>query len=99
MAEHEFKVIEVKRDGYIAWDAIEVSTKKQFPVNADGYYEAGTFPEISEHLKKEYGLSHEIKYIDGSGDEFDGRTWSFKREGDVIKVHDIPRTLLRIGAA
>ena len=98
MAKYIFKVEEVSRDGYIAWDVIEKASGVRFPVNEEGYFTAGSFPEITGYLKKEYQLEHTIQYINSSIDSFDqpSNTWIFKRQGDTVVVIDIPRTVFRI---
>ena len=34
MTEYEFRVKEVKRDGFTAWNAIEVSTGREFAIGS-----------------------------------------------------------------
>lgn len=94
---YEFQIEEVKRDGYIAWDAIEVASKTRFPVNASEPYAAGSFPEITAYLKEQI-VDFQVAYSELHKDSFNGATWRYVRGGTEVVVHDIPRTILRIGA-
>lgn len=98
MATYEFKVEEVSRDGYIAWDAIEESTGNRIPLNASGKHSTGSYSEIGEYVKDTYGTSVELVYQEGTDDTFDQgkQEWRFVRGTDEIVVKDIPRTVLRI---
>jgi hypothetical protein len=98
MSEFEFNIEEIKRDGYIAWDAVDAKTGDRFPVNASAPYTAGTFPEITEHLKSQ-GIEFQVAYLDSSKDSLAGTTWSYIRGGNKVTVHDIPRTIFRITVA
>lgn len=95
MSDFEFKIVETKRDGYIAWDAINVKTGDRFPVNATEPYTAGTFPEITEHLKSQ-GTDFTVAYLDPGRDSLSGTTWTYSRGNAKVTVHDIPRTLFRL---
>ena len=97
MTDFEFKIEETKRNGYIAWDAIEISSGHRFPVNASVPYKAGTFPEITDHLKT-LGASFTVAYLDSSRDSLSGTTWEYVRGNDRVIVHDIPRTIIRISS-
>jgi len=97
MSSYEFQIEEVKRDGYIAWDAIEITSGHRFPVNASEPYIAGNFPEISVYLG---GRGHDLQvtYSELHKDSFNGTTWRYIRGGAEVVVHDIPRTIFSIGA-
>lgn len=95
MSDFEFKVEETKRDGYIAWDAIDANTGNRFPVNASEPYTAGTFPEITEYLRSK-GTNFTVAYVDSSRDSLTGTTWTYSRGNNKVTVHDIPRTIFRL---
>jgi hypothetical protein len=95
MSDFEFKVVETKRDDYIAWDAIDAKTGDRFPVNAAEPYTAGTFPEITEYLKSQ-GVNFTVAYLDSGRDSLSGTTWTYSRGNDKVTVHDIPRTIFRL---
>lgn len=97
MSSYEFQIEEVERDGYIAWDAIDVNSKHRFPVNAGESYVAGSFPEISAYLG-EHGVDFQVAYSELNKDSFNGKTWNYVRGDAEVVVHDIPRTIIRIGA-
>lgn len=100
MESDEFRIEEVNRDGYIAWDAVHTKTGERFPVNTNSPYTAGHFPEITEYLKN-IGINFEVKYVMSLRDTFtgpnDGCIWKYTRGDREVRVHDIPRTLSRIG--
>lgn len=96
MTVYEFRIEETKRDGYIAWDAIDEVSGDRFPVNEIEPYKAGTFPEITNHLKKKFGVNMEITYSGSLRDSLDGTTWTYNRSNDKVIVKDIPRTIFRI---
>ncbi|MRG99212.1 hypothetical protein GIY21_02800 [Xanthomonas sontii] len=95
MSDFEFRIVETKRNGYIAWDAIDAKTGNRFPVNAAEPYTAGTFPEITEYLKSQ-GAEFAVAYLDSCRDSLSGTTWSYSRGNDKVTVHDIPRTIFSI---
>jgi hypothetical protein len=95
MSDFEFKIVETKRDGYIAWDAIDAKTGYSFPVNAAEPYTAGTFPEITEYLKSQ-GVNFTVAYLYSGRDSLSGTTWTYSRGNDKVTVHDIPRTIFRL---
>lgn len=98
MKKFEFHIKEIVCDGYIAWTAVEGSTNKEFPVNIDGYFRAGSFPEISDYLKKEYGINFNVIYIGSGYDSFEqsSNIWQFTRGETAVIVKDIPRTVFRV---
>ncbi|MEL1266063.1 hypothetical protein [Pseudoxanthomonas putridarboris] len=95
MSNFEFKIEEVTRDGYIAWDAVDAKAGIRFPVNASAPYTAGTFPEITDYLKSQ-GADFVVTYLDSSRDSLTGTTWVYTRGSDKVTVHDIPRTIIKI---
>lgn len=95
MSTFEFQIVEVKRDGYIAWDAVDAKTGNRFPVNASEPYTAGTFPEITEYLKSQC-TNFNIAYLDSSRDSLTGTTWTYSWGNNKVTVHDIPRTIFRL---
>lgn len=97
MSEFEFKMEEAMRNGYIAWNAIDSRTGDRFQVNASAPYKAGTFPEITEHLRSQ-GVDFLVAYLDSHKDSLTGTTWSYVRGGNKVTVHDIPRTIFRLTA-
>ncbi|MDF4592783.1 hypothetical protein [Vibrio parahaemolyticus] len=103
MTTFTFQIEEKSNGSTIYWDARDTSNNKSFQVNINGYVTSGEFPEISDYLKSEYGLSYKINYMSKSPfkDSFDQstQTWTFKRNGDTIIVNDIPRTVIRITKA
>lgn len=100
MATYIFKIEEKTNCGTIYWDAIDTINNKSFQVNINGYFTSGEFPEISDYLKNEYGLSYMINYMAKSPfkDHFEQstQTWTFNRNTDTIIVNDIPRTVISI---
>ncbi len=97
MAIYEFSVKEVKRDGFIAWNAVEDSTAKEFALNNNGKFVVGEFLEISEYLDRNYNLSFNVSYVASLGDSLNENTWTYKRNGNVtVIVKDIPRTVFRL---
>ena len=95
MSDFEFKIVETKWDGYIAWDAIDAKTGCSFPVNAAEAYTAGAFPEITEYLKSQ-GVNFTVAYLYSGRDSLSGTTWTYSRGNDKVTVHDIPRTIFRL---
>lgn len=95
MKTYTFKIKEVNRDGYIAWDAIEVETDNNFPVNQDGYLEAGRFPEITDYLKRDKNIDFDVSYNEKHQDSLKDLVWTFKRGDYCVIVQDIPRTIIR----
>lgn len=95
MTTHSFRVEEVIRNGYIAWNAIDESSDDTFPLNEDGYFVAGTFPEITTHLKKK-GVNITVAYDENHSDKLRNNTWYYSRGKDQVVVKDIPRTVFRI---
>jgi hypothetical protein len=95
MAKHKFKVEEVKRDGYIAWDAVEGSGHR---VPLGSPMVAGCYPEIEDHLNKAHNvnLTPGLQYDDTQGDRLVGQTWTYKRGTEEVVVEDMPRTIFRI---
>ena len=96
MTTYKFSVEEVKRDGFIAWDAIEDSTNASFPLNTDGYLVAGTFPEITDYIKRIYGTDIDVSYDAIKSDSLNGSTWTYNRGKDTVIVKDMPRAVFRI---
>ncbi|RUO29545.1 hypothetical protein [Aliidiomarina soli] len=98
MAIYEFKVEEVNRDGYIAWDAIEESTGNRIALNTSGKHSTGSYPEIGKYLEDTYGINVELEYQEDTADVFDQgkQEWRFVRGTDEIVVKDILRTVFRI---
>jgi hypothetical protein len=96
MTTYVYKIKETKRNGYIAWDAIDETSGDSFPVNAREPYKAGTFPEISDHLKDKYGVNFKVSYLNSSLDSLDDTTWTYKRDNGTVVVYDIPRTIFRM---
>jgi hypothetical protein len=100
MATYNFKVEEVSQGGVISWNAVDTSNNNSFKVNVAGYLTSGEFPEISDYLKANYSVNYAISYRSTPPfcDTFDqpNQTWTFRRNGDVIQVQDIPRTVYRI---
>jgi len=94
MSKYCFSIKEVRRDGFIAWDAIEDSSGTSFPVNV-GQYFAGEFLEITEYLKQK-GISFSVKYDDRFGDSLRDGAWTYIRGDDQVIVSDIPRTIFRL---
>ena len=97
MSSYEFQIEEVKRDGYIAWDAVEAVSKVRFPVNASEPHAAGSFPEITAYLSGQ-GVDFQVVCSEPHNDSFNGATWRYVRGGIEVVVHDIPRTIIRIGS-
>lgn len=95
MTRFEFQIEEVRREGFIAWDAVEVTSRTRFPVNADQPYLAGRFPEISTYLR-DRNIEVEVAYMEWLDDSFNGTTWRYTRGDVVVIVHDIPRTIVEI---
>jgi len=95
MSDFEFKIEETTRDGYIAWDAVDIKSKHHFPVNASEPYTAGTFPEITEYLRSQGG-DFTVAYLDSDRDSLSGTTWTYLRGNDKVTVYDIPRTIFRL---
>ncbi len=98
MSEYKFFIKEVTRVGFVAWTAVESSTQKEFPVNVDGYFRSGSFPEISDYLRNEHGIDFNVVYIGSQYDSFEqnSNVWKFTRGNIVVIVEDIPRTIFRL---
>ena len=96
--EYEFFIKEVSKNGFIAWSAVETSTQQEFPVNVDGYFRAGSFPEISDYLRNEHAIVFNVVYIGSQYDSFeqDSNVWKFTRGDIAVIVKDIPRTIFRL---
>ena len=97
MTDHVFKIKEVQRDGYIAYDAIEQGSKAT--VELGPQIRAGEYPEIEKHLEHVLqGGPKPLVFSPELGDEFDHKTqcWTFRRGPHVVVVHDMPRTLIRL---
>lgn len=96
MATYEFVVEEVRRDGFIAHDAVEVSTGKRLPLGPSA--PTGTYPEISAELTSRLARAVEIEYRPHGGDTFDQATqvWTYHRAPDLIVVRDKIRTVMRV---
>lgn len=104
--ELKFKVVEYIVDwGQHYWKAIDCQNQKEisFIKNKDGNNEKfGQYPSIQKYVKDEYDI--DISLIDSlNGDnpiidnEKNEYHWIFKSEnGDVIKITDIPRVVLRV---
>jgi hypothetical protein len=94
---YAFEVEEVKREGYIAWDAIEKGTGHRITLR--GPIVAGSYPEIAHHLTQVHDLNlvAGLNYDDRLGDRLVGQTWTFKRGADEVVVKDIPRAIFRLG--
>lgn len=98
MAVYNFKVEEVNRDGYIAWDAIDEKKNDRIPLNTSGKHDAGAYPEIENHLQSKYGVVVDLVYQEDAGDVFDQgkQEWRFVRGTDEVVVKDMARTVLRV---
>lgn len=68
MSNFMFRVEEVTRDGFIAWDAVEECSGDRFPLNVNGSYDAGKFPEITDFLTSKYGINFDVSYCDNGSD-------------------------------
>lgn len=98
MSDFMFRVEEVTRDGFIAWDAVEECSGDRFPLNVDGSYDAGKFPEITDFLLSKYGIKFDVSYCDDGGDSLNNNVWSYHHGADVVVVKDITRTVFRISS-
>jgi hypothetical protein len=94
MADFAFQVKEVERDGYIAWDAIEIASGRIIPQTKP--LKPGQYPEIQDYLSEAHGIETSISYDPIKGDALVGLTWTFVRERHKIIIHEIPRTVLRV---
>lgn len=59
-----------------------------------------TYPEIAEYLNNNHGLDISLNY-DARTDKVEieaggNSTWTFHRKGNVVIIHDIPRTVGRV---
>lgn len=97
MTTYKFKIEEVNRDGFIAWDAVEKSTGKSIVLNTSGKYIVGSYPEIAKYLSDTYNINIDLTYNQAMFDKFDQseQTWIFVRGEINIVVEDIIRTLFR----
>jgi hypothetical protein len=97
MSQYKFEVAEVSRNGYIDWDLLEPPSRTH-RILAHSPMEAGKYPEVERHLQSQHSvaLSPPLAYFPSLGDVFDqsSQTWTFRRNGHVIIVSDIPRTIL-----
>lgn len=96
MTYYAFAVREVDRNGFIAWDAIEDESGHVIHLHKDGYVTAGSYPEISEHLRAVHGADVDLSYSESFHDKLEGSTWTFLRGEHEIVIRDIPRTIARI---
>lgn len=95
MADLVFTIKEVNRGGMIAWDAIEEGTGHVIELTSATLI-AGTYPEITAHLKAKHSLSVVVAYDANKGDQLVGQTWTYPRGANTIIIRDIPRTIFRL---
>ena len=96
MTNFVFKIREVQREGFIAWDAVEEGSEHIVQLHKDGYACAGQYPEIAAHLLADHGITVTLNYVAALGDKLDGLTWTFRRSSGLIVIHEIPRTVARL---
>ncbi|WP_316185954.1 MULTISPECIES: hypothetical protein [unclassified Bradyrhizobium] len=95
MADFVFDIREVTRGGFIAWEAVEEGAAHVIDL-ASPTLIAGTYPEISSHLKTQHNLNIDVVYDAGQGDHLVGQTWTYQRGPNRVIIRDIPRTILRL---
>lgn len=102
MTTYTFQVREVTSHGVISWEVEEVSTKTRFPLPQGGTGRLlGQYPEIEEYLKQTYQKQFELLHIptrdklnlDYKKSDY---VWEYHRKRDIVVVHDIPRTVIRL---
>jgi hypothetical protein len=92
-----FDVEEVNRDGFIAWDAVDVQSGDRVELKGPNMV-VGAYPEIANHLAGSCNLAPGLVYEPRLGDKFDQstQTWTFKRKGHEVVVKDMPRAIFRL---
>ena len=100
MGIYTFDVKEAVRDGYIAYDAVDRSTRTIIALGEQS--KAGEYPVIDIYLAHRCaGIHGVLVYTKSFGDEFDQKAqrWVFRRGEDTVIVNDVVRTVFVVGSA
>lgn len=91
--ELRYNIREVTSGSLISYEAVETSTGDVIPL---GPLEvAGSYPEIDNHIRNNYGNVGKIVFAPTRGDTLNGQRWSYVRKPFTVVVQDIPRTVVR----
>lgn len=98
MKTHKFQVEEVTRDGFIAWDAVDLDNQNRVALQSNGKRTVGSYPEITRYLSDTYGITADLTYQEDSSDAFSQalQEWKYVRGDVCVVVNDIVRTVAKI---